>query len=181
MTTNAQTALQAAATAFQGRMKANIASEVLGLAEQYKAWLDKQEPVEKPEPVELSHHITCASRMQFRDKPHERPCDCNPVPYEEPTKTAANLPPFSEQPGPDPTFRKGTPVSLKPKVNRWTLRMWNRNIKSPAVKVEVMAKDKKEALSKALSLCPGHAWDNLTDTGEVWEEVAPNQYRRAAE
>lgn len=160
MTTNAQAALQAAATAMQGRQHANDPGSLTGLADKLKVWLDRQDAKE-----EVSHHISCHTRLKIG-----APCSCTPVPYEE----------------------KGTPVSLKPggpvlfhilkpTVNRWTLRMWPRNSKSPAVKVEVMAKDKEEALSKALSLCPGHAWDNLTDTGEVWEEVAPNQYRRAAE
>lgn len=40
--TNAQAALQAAATCYQGRMNSNVAEDVLRLAGKYKTWLDTQ-------------------------------------------------------------------------------------------------------------------------------------------
>jgi hypothetical protein len=89
MLTNAQAALQAAATLIVGT-GAPYGMTVTDVAEQFKAWLDKHDEEPEPEP-ELSHHITCASRMQFRDKPHVRPCDCTPIPY---AGTQLPMPPY---------------------------------------------------------------------------------------
>lgn len=82
--TNAQAALQAAATAFQGRMKANITGEVLRLADQYKQWLDHQDapPPTPPrsysrggvirEPTELKPEVKISAAVFFRH--HDERC-----------------------------------------------------------------------------------------------------------
>lgn len=79
--------------------------------------------------------------------------NCTPVAYEPATKTRANLPPFSQQPGPDPTYTE------------WTLQMWPRRSNVDHFEVSVVASNADEALSRALSAYPGHAWEGLTDTG----------------
>lgn len=153
MTTNAQAALQAAATAFSGRMKAVIAEEVLSLAVHYKAWLDSTEP-----PEEVSHHISCVSRRNIE-------CNCTPVPYRDrliewdlPVRQTADLAPHPH-PG-DGRYPK----------HLWKMDLRPRNTKEENFELTVVAGDEGEAISRAISAYPGHSWSNVRDTGEVWDD-----------
>lgn len=125
--------------------------DALEAAVEYGLVLAKEITELKAPKPEVSHHISCASRRHRCSG--ETECNCTPVAYEPATKTRANLPPFSQQPGPDPTYTE------------WTLQMWPRRSNVDHFEVTVVAPSADEALSRALSLYPGHAWEGLTDTG----------------
>lgn len=72
--TNAQAALQAAATVFSGGRGHTAPADVKGMAASFKNWLDHQDK-EQEKSEEVSHHITCASRRSSN-------CTCSPLPYD---------------------------------------------------------------------------------------------------
>lgn len=126
--TNAQAALQAAASAFTGRVYATEPGSVLALADQFKAWLDKQEETAPEQPRLIEYDL---------------------------------------------------PERAKPFVTVWKCEIRPRNTDGKWLDAEVLASDTDGATSMITARWPGHTWRNLYNTGEAWEEVAPNQYRRA--
>lgn len=76
--TNAQIALLAAATVYEGGRGHTPSQSVLTLADSFEVWLDARDKLNQPakEP-ELSHHITCRARLAGG----QYPCNCTPIPY----------------------------------------------------------------------------------------------------
>lgn len=116
--TNAQAALQAAASVYSGGRGHTVPTDVTGMAARFKAWLDQQE-------------------RQAQQVVHEEPL-CSP--------------------------RNATPAKAP---TLWTVLVRPRNSNADWRLVKVTADSADAATSHLLAVYPGHAWAELTDTGEA--------------
>lgn len=145
MNTNAQAALQAAATVFAEGRQHTSPDTVLGMAYVFKRWLDKHDTMEqeRAKEPEVSHHISCSSRKGSAFK-----CTCQPVPYMQVPKPADQL-------------------------TLWTVLVRPRNTNGTWQLVKVVAGSADQATSIITAQYPGHAWSDLTDTGELPPKPGP--------
>lgn len=111
---------------------------------------------------EKSHHISCATR---RPGVGVTQCDCTPVAY-------GTLPPEAEAKKIKDFSINGQ--DLPPAPTEWTLQMWPRRSNVDHFEVKVVASSADEALSRALSAYPGHAWEGLTDTERPVRRLGDN-------
>lgn len=149
MTTNAQAALQAAATVYGGGRGHTAPDHVKAMANQFKQWLDKHDQQAQAEP-EVSHHISCATRRRNL----QLGCDCVPKPY----TTQA-------------------PPKVQPLNTLWTVLVRPRNSNADWQLIKVVAGSADQATSHILARYPGHAWAELTDTGEHPPVPNPSVYK----
>ena len=113
---------------------------------------------------EKSHHISCATR---RPGVGVTQCDCTPVPYQE--KKRPRLIEFDL-----PVRQTADLTEEAQSPTEWTLQMWPRRSNVDHFEVKVVASSADEALSRALSAYPGHAWEGLTDTERPVRRLGDN-------